>query len=333
MSPSIVLPRNDLSVAKRRTRLALTVMAVATLMMAFAASGRVRAADVVFPPGARAGLVPPAGFVASRNFRGFENSDKQAAILFVELPQAAFAELEKSMTPEVLTREGVTINKREAITLPDGKGILLMGQQQGGGLTLQKWLMLASLQDMTLVVTVQLPEASKDAYPEAVLRGAIESVKIRPEPLDEKIGLLPFKFGDLAGFRVMQAENNAAVLTDGPKNDVDVFNQTFMLATVNTGGPAQAEARDDFARQSLAALPGFKDIKVTFAEPIRINGQSGYEIRADAKHASSNVDVALVQWIRFGPGGYLRIIGMVPKGDWQKTFPRLRAVRDGIELR
>ena len=83
----------------------------------------------------------------------------------------------------------------------------------------------------------------------------------------------------------------------------------------------------------LAGLPGFRDFRVTFSEPIKIHGQSGYEIRADAKYAKTNADVTIVQWLRFGPGGYLRIIGIVPKANWAEVFPRLRAVRDGIEPR
>ena len=53
--------------------------------------------------------------------------------------------------------------------------------------------------------------------------------------------------------------------------------------------------------------------------------------RMDGVLARGDVEVTLVQWLRFGGGAYVRMIGMAPKDEWSKVFPRLRAVRDGIE--
>ncbi len=41
----------------------------------------------------------------------------------------------------------------------------------------------------------------------------------------------------------------------------------------------------------------------------------------------------MVQWVRFGSGGFLRIIGVAPKEQWDTLFPRFRAVRDAIEAK
>ena len=38
----------------------------------------------------------------------------------------------------------------------------------------------------------------------------------------------------------------------------------------------------------------------------------------------------VVQWLRFGSGGFLRIIGIARTEAWLEMFGRLRAVRDGI---
>src|SRR3977135_2691773 len=53
------------------------------------------AANPIFPINSRVGLVPPEGFTPSQKFAGFENPQANAAILIVELPGEAFAELEK----------------------------------------------------------------------------------------------------------------------------------------------------------------------------------------------------------------------------------------------
>ena len=43
-----------------------------------------------FPPGSRLGLVPPPGMIASENFDGFADPDKDAAILITVLPAEAY---------------------------------------------------------------------------------------------------------------------------------------------------------------------------------------------------------------------------------------------------
>jgi hypothetical protein len=66
---------------------------------------------------------------------------------------------------------------------------------------------------------------------------------------------------------------------------------------------------------------------------MRIGGQPGYEVRALAKDAQSGAEIEIVQWLRFGTGAYLRIVGFTPKDKWLEMFTRFRAVRDGLEPR
>jgi hypothetical protein len=40
-----------------------------------------------------------------------------------------------------------------------------------------------------------------------------------------------------------------------------------------------------------------------------------------------------VQWVRFGSGGFLRIVGVGRSDAWDALFTRFRAVRDGIEMK
>jgi hypothetical protein len=41
----------------------------------------------------------------------------------------------------------------------------------------------------------------------------------------------------------------------------------------------------------------------------------------------------MVQWLRFGSGGFLRIVAISPSDQWDTMFERFRAIRDGIEMR
>jgi hypothetical protein len=41
----------------------------------------------------------------------------------------------------------------------------------------------------------------------------------------------------------------------------------------------------------------------------------------------------MVQWVRFPPGGYIRMVGVARADQWRDAFRRFRAIRDGITLR
>jgi len=86
-------------------------------------------------------------------------------------------------------------------------------------------------------------------------------------------------------------------------------------------------------RDVFAAIPNVRDVRVMTSEPLRILGQHGHQILAQAKDATGATSLTLVQWLRFGGGGYLQVVGMARVEAWQEAYPRFRAVRDGIEPR
>lgn len=123
----------------------------------------------------------------------------------------------------------------------------------------------------------------------------------------------------------------AVVLTDGPRDDQAV-EQPHLIASVSAGGPDQSGDRATFAQRLLTATPGFIDMRLTGSEPMRIGGRPGHEVRAEARDPASGAAVQMIQWVRFGGGGFLRIVGFATKQRWAEAYPRFRAVRDGIEL-
>lgn len=304
-------------------------MVLALMAASFAAS----AADAVFPPGSRIGLTPSPGFVISHAFNGFEDRERNAAIVIIELPAKAYVEIEKTLTVEAAAKEGVTAGKRENFPVSDGKAILLSGDQETNGVRIRRILLLASIADLTALITIQIPDAAKQIHQEADIRAALGTLRTRPVPMQEQLDMLPFKLGELSGFRVTQViGHSAAVLTDGPKDDIANVEQPHFLVTVAASAPIEPSNRENFARQLLASLSAFKDMRVIFSEAMRLGGQQGYEIRVNAKDAGTGADVTIVQWLRFGPAGYIRMVGVAPKEKWPVAFSRFRAIRDGIGL-
>jgi len=299
-----------------------------------------RAADPVYPLGSRIGLVPPTGMVLSKSSEGFEDVDTGAAILITALPAEAYAAMEKSAVPELLKKGGITVDKREPLQLNFGKGFLIVGTQVAGKTHFRKWVLVAAADDFTALVSVQVPE-QVDAYPDAVVRAALATLSVRAAVPDaERLSLLPFTVGDLSGFHVEDVlPGRALLLIDTPPDadqaaPKDTPEQDYgarLLISAMAGGPAEADDRAHFARLAFDTIGGVKNVQITMSEPLRIGGQPGFQTMAQAKAASSDADVMVVQWLRFGTSGFLQMIGVSRADSWASVLSRLRAVRDSIE--
>ena len=291
------------------------------------------AAELVFPPGSHIGLQPPAGMTVSKLFQGFENREKNASIIFVELSGEAYTEIEKSFAVEALKAQGIDVQAREEFPLKDGRGFLVIAHLAVAGTPFRKWALVATEHDLTAVISVQVPDAAQDIYPDAALRASLATFTTRAAvPVQEQLDLLPFSLKDLAGFRIVRAAaTGAALLTEGPKDAIELDEQPLLLITFLPGVGDQVSDRDSLARRAISGTPGVKDMRIVRSEAMRIAGQPGHEILVDAKDAKTETELRVVQWLRFGPGGSLRVLGAVRKDEWDKVFPRFRAVRDGIE--
>lgn len=302
------------------------------LALVLLSGGFALAADAVFPRGSLVGLVPPEGMVEANAFPGFEDQNKNASILIVEMPPEAYEQVSSGFTDAALASKGIMVEAREPLTIPDAKAVLVTGTQAAGALRVRKWVLLAGSDRGTALVTVQVPEANAAALPDAVVHTALQTLAFRAPPsIDEQLKTLPFRLTNLAGFRVMRViPNNAALLTDGPKNEIEAAAQPLFVISVSPGAPRDDD-RLNFAVRALNTTPGFRDMKIERAEPLRINNMPGFEVMATAREAQGNAEVKVVQWMRFGTNGYLRMMAVVKADTFADYYSRLRAIRDGVE--
>ena len=303
-----------------------------------------RADEVIFPVGSRVGLVPPPGMVASKTFDGFADPAKDAAILIAVLPTEAYAQIEKVIESDALKKQGVTVDKREPMQLSFGKGILLVGRQVSEKAHFKKWLLVASASDLTAMVTIQVPDPDS-AYSDRALRAALATLAVRAKvPEEEELSLLPFSVGDLAGFHVDDVLRGRAVMLRDASAAADAGKETGketnprgfdarMLIAAVPGGPSEADQRADFARLMFNEIGGIRQVRITMSEPLRIGGQAGFQTMAEAQDVRSGADVRVIQWLRFGGGGYLQMVGVGGADSWTTVLARLRTVRDSVELK
>src|SRR5580765_8287709 len=201
-------------------RLFVSLFAAWAGLMAIATTAH---SDPAFPPGSRVGLEVPGDLKPSTHFPGFEDADRKVSIAILDLPSTAYFELETaafSKLPQDLQQA-----KRESFPFNTGIGFLISGVTQKDGTTVHRWSLLAQaagdkVQNLTTLINVEVPESALPVYSDAVVRQALASVTFRPAPIKEQLSLLPFRFGDLAGFEVLQVTpTGTVVLADKPDDE------------------------------------------------------------------------------------------------------------------
>ena len=297
----------------------------------------------VFPLGSHIGLVPPAGMTPSKTFPGFEDPAHHAAILIGTLPAGAYADIEKTLTDEALKKQGITQIKREQLKLGFTTGTVIVGTQTAPDKTrYRKWMLLAPTNGFVAVVNVQVPEDTS-AYPDSVVRAALASLAVRQVvPVAELLHLLPFTIGNLAGFRIANImPGRALMLIDAPPYPHMVVTQGLpayefdarVLIAAIPGSPGEQESWANFARLTFDSIGGIKNIQLTMSEPVRIEDQEGFETVAHAQDTATGANLMVVQWLRFGNGASLQMVGIARAGAWNRELPRLRTMRDSIQFR
>ncbi|MER2263681.1 hypothetical protein [Methylobacterium oxalidis] len=293
-------------------------------------------AEPVFPSGSRFGFEPPSDMAPSRRFSGFERKEGGATVSVVELPPAAYADLEKNFTDENLKSQGFVVQKRESLKVAGGAdAVLYTGEQPpegNGGPAVQKWLLLVGDPSVTGIIIAQ---ALPGAETEETMRGMVTGVTIRPAlSLEQQVDALPFRIGDAGGFRPVRVlAGNSVLLTQGPKDQMINLEQPILVLAQAVQPPPAAEQRDGFARAALYANQTMKDFVIERSQSYRQNGVDWHEIVARATDLPTNVPVVVSQTIRFAPDGYLRAVGVVREDQREGTLAKFRAIVDSVQIK
>jgi hypothetical protein len=302
------------------------------LAASIAAGAPALAADPVFPPGSRVGLVPAEGMSVARDFSGFVSGDQTIRIGLAEIPPAAYEAVDTAVKDGKAPPTGP---RPEPIETAAGKAYLTVETGKDGDTPLRLYSLIVPGGTKFTGYLIAQTRGATPAISDEAMRKMLASVAIRMEvPVDEQLDQLPFKVGDLSGFKTVRtlAPRSTVLLTDGTE-DTTLDGAPYMVIGMLASAPAINDDRDRFAQQSAAAIPGLREARITANEPIRIDGTPGFETRINAVTGKNDTPVTVVQWLRFGGSSTLRIIASSTREDWPKAFPRFRAVRDGISAR
>src|SRR6185503_7431090 len=130
------------------------------------------AADPVFPPGARVGVTPLVGLNKAKTFIGFETEDQGVKVLIADLPAEAYGEVANAFKA---APGGVGGIKPESIETAAGLAYYTVENAKDGA------------------ARIYTDDAVRQMFASAVIRNEV--------PVEEQLGLLPFKISELSSFK------------------------------------------------------------------------------------------------------------------------------------
>lgn len=262
-------------------------------------------AEPVFPRGAGVGLEPPAGMSVSTTFLGFQKG--KASILLTELPAAAFAQIDPQRAQFA---ERIGAKAAEDFSASGAKGFIVRGTQALGGQSYRKWAVVLGSPATTTMVTVQVPADETDIS-DAAIEAALRTITLRaPRSKDEQVAALPFKVGDLAGFRIVRTFMGAGlILTEGPKDEDPTVEQPSVIVTTSLDRPAPAKDRAAFAQAYLRSIKAIRVTDVEAAKVFEADGAEWAEVHGKANEGKSDAAVDVTLYLRFGPSDFIAVLG------------------------
>ena len=144
-------------------------------------------------------MTPLVGLVTAKTFAGFETEDQGVKVLVTELPAEAYGEVVNAFKANPGGTGGI---KPESIETPAGLAYYTAENAKDGATNVRRYSMILPGGTFSGYVAVQVPENAAKIYTDDAVRQMFASAAIRKEvPVDEQLGLMPFKISELGEFQ------------------------------------------------------------------------------------------------------------------------------------
>ncbi len=270
-------------------------------------------------PGTKCSLIPPAGFIPSTTFAGFQDNQTGAAIMINEFP-APYQSIADGFTAEALKTQGLTVTNRQTIDFNNSQATLIDATQPANGTTFIKQILIFGDTLQTVLVNGIYPEASKAVEPE--IKAALLSTVYNASQDDNPLDAVAFSI-DVTNteFKLVKYLSGSLIYSIDGKIPTD--KPTLIVASSISKITAGNQRK--YAEERLKKLPGGDLLAIREVEEVTIDNLKGYGITADAK-TSDGIRELVYQVMLFNEkGDYYIVVGQT-KEDFQEYLATFRQI-------
>lgn len=286
------------------------------------------AADPVAIPGSRVSLVPPTGFVLSKEFAGLQG--EKASVLVVEIPGAPYETVTTAIQSGAMAQQGVEITGGEELTGLPFRARMFRGKQKAqGGADVNKWLMLVDGPALTLVNVSALKDAS--TLTEDKVKDMFRSVRVAATTAGDPIDALPFAITASPGFPHRQALAGSGLIVTKFKPSPAEKNQSGLVISRTFEQPVPKAQWNQAVAAFVKSSQALKFDKVEDPKPIKIGDLEGLQFTATGSSGGDPVKTLVV--MVFTPTGSYTMVAMAPPEHFDAALPDFRTMIASFRLR
>jgi hypothetical protein len=276
------------------------------------------AKEPVAIPGTTVTLAPPDGFTSSTQFSGFENKETGASVLIVEFPPEAYDQISTGLFGSLdqarteFAKRQIKVETRSEVDTPNGKIVLLKGEQVANGETYEKWMALFK-GGKTVMLTVQAPE--DESLEDEQVVALVKSVTLgQPQSIAERTATLPYRIEAAEPFRVADIlAGNTVLLVVGPQNVDPSGNMPLLLVSPQLSGGPIGDKVEAAAEALLAGTVGLKEAKIEKRGPVTFAGAKG--LAFEGSFEEKGLKKRFLQYLSVLPGGKFIRLFATAKAD------------------
>jgi hypothetical protein len=181
-----------------------------------------------------------------------------------DLPAEAYGEVANAFKANPGGTGGI---KPESIETAAGLAYYTVENGKDGTTSVRRYSMILPGPTFSGYIAVQVPENASRIYTDDAIRQMFASAVIRNEvPIEETVGLMPFKVSELSSFKnIRTLRRGALILSDGDEKPVS--KQPFMIIGIVSATPGRLPSRKIAARRQRAVprFPGCAPARITMS--------------------------------------------------------------------
>ena len=279
-------------------------------------------AQVIRVTGTSVALAPPAGFVPSGRFPGFERADLQSSVMVTEIP-GPVADVSRGMTANGLATRGMTLISSTRQIVDGRQALLLKVVQAAGGMTVYKWMIVSGDARTAVMIVGTFPKEYEPQIGHA-MKNSLLSARwaVAAAPADHFEGL-SFRVSPTPSLKIAGRMSNMLMLTESGR--MGRQGPTAALFVVGTSlAPVDLLDLKTFAITRANQTKQLKGLRVSDQGATAIGNEAAYELVAEGTDVATGRLVTLYQVVLPDPQGYVLMQGIVASTRAATMVPEFR---------
>ena len=266
--------------------------------------------------GTNVSLIPPADFVVSDRFAGYQHEESNSSILVTEIP-ASIEQLRPGLTDsERLQEKGIVLLNKETVIVDGQKALLLNVRQSAYDTDFKKWILLIGNETESTLVTATFLAELESEYSQQ-LKDSLLTVEWNHSATSSTNGLA-FILLETKDLKLAEEIGNALAYTkDGVFPAVSTNDPIFVVAPSIS---PQYKEISVFAEERLLQTENLAGIEIINSKETSIDNLPGYEIVAMGKDIKSGETITLYQVILVDSDSYYYLMQGQVSADLNQQY-------------